>query len=100
MLMCRGRGFNCRGCKDKNSCDQYVEMDCKVEELKVFIVTFNDGGWHTSLPEVVVVAKDKEDAIHVANTMKDGLYGSLYRDWDCWASEFKVDGYEIIARKI
>jgi hypothetical protein len=31
--------------------------------MKIYIVTFNDGGWHTSRPEHQVVAETKEEAI-------------------------------------
>jgi hypothetical protein len=31
--------------------------------MKIYTVTFNDGGWHSSLPEYQVVAGSKEEAI-------------------------------------
>ena len=31
-LRCKGRGFNCNGCKEKDSCEEYVEVDPKILE--------------------------------------------------------------------
>ena len=59
--------------------------------MKIWTVTFNDGGWHTSRPEHQVVASSKEEAIgKVLETHPH--YKSGY---DKWASEFKIDGYVI-----
>ena len=58
--------------------------------MKLFTVTFNDGGWHSSLPTYQVVAESKEEAI--AKALEERPY---YKSWDSWASEFKIDGYVI-----
>jgi hypothetical protein len=60
--------------------------------MKIYTVTFNDGGWHSgSLPEYQVVAETKEDAIGKV-LIKFPRYRNGY---DAWASEFKIDGYII-----
>jgi hypothetical protein len=59
--------------------------------MKIYTVTFNDGGWHSSLPEYQVVAESKEDAIEKV-LEKHNHYRNGY---DVWASEFKIDGYVI-----
>lgn len=59
--------------------------------LKIFTVTFNDGGWHTSLPKYTIVADSKKSAIDKALS-EHPVYKS---GWDAWATEFKVDGYVI-----
>ena len=33
--------------------------------MKIYTVTFNDGGWHTSRPEYQVVSETKEEAIQI-----------------------------------
>lgn len=58
--------------------------------LKIYNVTWNDGGWHSSLPTETVIAESKEKAMEIAN-----LKSPYYKSWDCWASEFKIDGYVI-----
>jgi len=58
--------------------------------MKIYTVTFNDGGWHSSLPSYQVVASSKEEAID--KVKKEHTY---YKSWDCWASEFKIEGYVI-----
>lgn len=58
--------------------------------MKIYDVTFNDGGWHTSLPSYKQVAESKKDAIE-----KVLLERPSYRTWDVWATEFKIDGYII-----
>ena len=59
--------------------------------MKIWTVTFNDGGWHTSRPEYQVVAETKEKAIE--KVLEDNpRYKSGY---DKWASEFKIEGYVI-----
>ena len=60
--------------------------------MKIYTVTFNDGGWHSgSLPEYQVVAETKEDAIE-----KVLIEFPRYRNgYDACASEFKIDGYVI-----
>ena len=58
--------------------------------MKLYNVTFNDGGWHTSLPSYTIVAESKEDAKKKAREEQ-----KIYSNWDCWASEFKIEGYVI-----
>ena len=58
--------------------------------MKLYSVTFNDGGWHESLPNYYIVAVSKEEAIKKAR--EEHKY---YDNWDCWASEFKMPGYVI-----
>lgn len=60
--------------------------------MKIYNVTFNDGGWHSSgLPSTTVVAESKEAAKNIA-LEKNPRYQS---GWDVWVSEFKIDGYVI-----
>ena len=59
--------------------------------MKIWTVTFNDGGWHTSRPEYQVVADTKEKAIEKV-LEKNPRYKSGY---DKWASEFTIEGYII-----
>jgi hypothetical protein len=59
--------------------------------MKIYTVTFNDGGWHTSRPEYQVVSETKEDAIQKV-LEENPRYKSGY---DAWASEFKIEGYVI-----
>lgn len=63
-------------------------------ELKIFNVTFNDGGWHQSLPSVTIIAENDKDAVIIARKEN-----SRYSSWDCWASEFKIEGYTIIVKE-
>lgn len=60
--------------------------------MKIYTVTFNDGGWHSgSLPSYQVVAESKDEAIE--KVLEDNpRYKTGY---DKWASEFKMDGYVI-----
>ena len=60
--------------------------------MKIYTVTFNDGGWHSgSLPSYQVVAESKDKAIE--KVLEDNpRYRSGY---DKWASEFKIEGYVI-----
>jgi len=58
--------------------------------LKLWKVTFNDGGWHESLPTYQVVAETSEEAKKMV--LEEHKY---YKDWDCWATEFKIKGYII-----
>ena len=59
--------------------------------MKIYTVTFNDGGWHSSRPEYQVVAESKESAIE-----KVLIENTHYRSgYDAWVSEFKIDGYVI-----
>jgi hypothetical protein len=57
--------------------------------MKLYKVTFDDGGWHTNLPSYTIVAESKEDA------MKKAREDTHYNQWDCWAYEFKIEGYVI-----
>ena len=58
--------------------------------LKIYEVTFNDGGWHQSLPKFIKVTESKDEAIKLV--LDENPY---YKTWDKWASEFKIDGYVI-----
>jgi hypothetical protein len=59
--------------------------------MKIYTVTFNDGGWHSSLPSYQVVAESKDEAIE--KVLEDN---PRYKNgWDKWASEFKIEGYVI-----
>ena len=58
--------------------------------MKLYNVTFNDGGWHSSLPSFRVVAENKEEAIE--KVLQENPH---YKDWDKWATEFKIEGYVI-----
>lgn len=59
--------------------------------MKIYTVTFNDGGWHTSRPEYQVVAESKEEAIEKV-LEKNTHYRTGY---DKWVYEFKIEGYVI-----
>lgn len=60
--------------------------------MKIYTVTFNNGGWHSgSLPSFEVVASSKEEAIEKV-LEKRPHYSKGY---DAWASEFKIEGYVI-----
>ena len=59
--------------------------------MKIWTVTFNDGGWHSHRPEYQVVAESKDESIE--KVLKDNpQYNNGY---DVWASEFKIEGYVI-----
>lgn len=60
--------------------------------MKIYTVTFNDGGWHSgSLPSYQVVAESKDKAIE--KVLEDNpRYKTGY---DVWTSEFKIEGYVI-----
>jgi hypothetical protein len=60
--------------------------------MKIYTVTFNDGGWHSGpLPNFIVVAESKDEAIEKV-LEKNPRYKSGY---DKWASEFTIEGYII-----
>lgn len=60
--------------------------------MKIYNVTFNDGGWHSGpLPSFQIVAENKEEAIEKV-LEKNPRYKT---GWDKWASEFKIEGYVI-----
>ena len=59
--------------------------------MKIWTVTFNDGGWHSHRPEYQVVAESKDEAIEKV-LEKNPVYKNGY---DVWASEFKIEGYVI-----
>ena len=59
--------------------------------MKIYRVSFNDGGWHSSRPEYQIVADSKEDAIEKV-LIKYPHYRNGYY---AWASEFKIEGYVI-----
>ena len=59
--------------------------------MKIYKVSFNDGGWHESRPEYQVVADDRDEAI--AKVLEEHPYYKT--GYEAWASEFKIDGYVI-----
>jgi hypothetical protein len=59
--------------------------------MKIYTVTFNDGGWYTSRPEYQVVADSQADAI---NKVKE-KHPQYKNGHDAWAVEFKIEGYVI-----
>ncbi len=60
--------------------------------MKIYNVTFNDGGWHSGpLPSFQVVAENKQEAID--KVLEE--HPSYKRGYDVWASEFKIKGYVI-----
>ena len=60
--------------------------------MKIYTVTFNDGGWYSgSRPSFDVVAESKDEAIQ-----KVLAENPRYKiGHDAWASEFKIEGYVI-----
>lgn len=61
--------------------------------MKIYNVTFNDGGWYSSggRPSFQVVAENKQEAID--KVLEENP--SYKRGYDVWASEFKIEGYVI-----
>lgn len=59
--------------------------------MKIFTVTFNNGGWYSTRPEYQVVADDVKSAIEKV-LEKNPQYKTGY---DAWAVEFKIEGYVI-----
>jgi hypothetical protein len=59
--------------------------------MKIWIVTFNDGGWQTFRPEYQVVAESKEESIEKVLEK----YPRYRNGYDKWASELKIEGYVI-----
>jgi len=60
--------------------------------MKIYKVTFNDGGWHSgSLPSTTIVAESGDDAKEKA-LLLNPMYKNRY---DVWVSEFKIEGYVI-----
>ena len=60
--------------------------------MKIYTVTFNDGGWHSGpRPNYQVVAESKEEAIK--KVLEENP--QYMRGYDVWATEFKIDGYVI-----
>ena len=60
--------------------------------MKIYEVTFNDGGWHSGpLPSFQIVAENKQEAIEKV-LEKHPSYKTGY---DKWVSEFKIKGYVI-----
>ena len=60
--------------------------------MKIYIVTFNDGGWYSGdRPKFTTVANSEQEAKEkVLN--ENPRYKNGY---DAWVSEFKIDGYVI-----
>jgi hypothetical protein len=61
--------------------------------MKIWTVTFNDGGWYSSggRPSFMVVAESKEDAIK--KVLEENPYYKT--GYDVWVTEFKIEGYVI-----
>ena len=61
--------------------------------MKIYNVTFNDGGWYSDggRPSFQVVAENKQEAID--KVLEENP--SYNRGYDVWASEFKIKGYVI-----
>lgn len=60
--------------------------------MKIWTVTFNDGGWYSgSRPSFDVVAETKEKAIE--KVLENNPRYKI--GYDSWASEFKIEGYVI-----
>ena len=59
--------------------------------MKIFTVTFNDGGWYSNRPEYQVVADTELEAINKVKE-KNPQYKTGYY---AWAVEFKIEGYII-----
>ncbi len=60
--------------------------------MKIWVVTFNDGGWYSGpRPNFTVVSESKQGAID--KVLEDNPH--YRRGYDVWASEFKIDGYVI-----
>lgn len=59
--------------------------------MKIYKVSFNDGGWQTRMPEETVVAESKGDAIRKALD-RNPQYKNGY---SIWATEFEIEGYII-----
>ena len=60
--------------------------------MKIWVVTFNDGGWYSGpRPNFTVVSESKQGAIDKV-LEENPIYKKGY---DVWASEFKIDGYVI-----
>lgn len=62
-------------------------------KLSIYTVTFNDGGWHESLPTFMCVALSKSDAIEHAKAALP-----YYSNWSCYAVELQFEGYDIIVK--
>jgi len=55
---------------------------------KIFKVTYNDGGWHSSeLPHFFYIAESEEDIIANSKEYKDFLECQKTRGGDIWISE-------------
>ena len=59
--------------------------------LKIYSVSFNDGGWVSSRPVYNVVASSPKEA----EEMVLGEHPYYRNGYDVWCSEFKIDGYVI-----
>lgn len=60
--------------------------------MKIYTVTFNDGGWYSgSRPNFTIVAESKDDAKKIV-LEQNPRYKTGY---DIWCEEFKIDGYVI-----
>lgn len=60
--------------------------------MKIYRVTFNNGGWYSGeRPNFTVVANSKQEAID--KVLEENPY--YKKGYDVWASEFKIEGYVI-----
>ena len=59
--------------------------------MKIWNITFNDGGWSQSRPTFTTVAETKEEAIEKVLS-ENPRYKTGF---DIWVSEFKIEGYVI-----
>lgn len=61
--------------------------------MKIYTITFNDGGWYSSggRPSFITVAETKEKAIQDVLEKNP----SYRKGYDVWATEFKIEGYVI-----
>jgi hypothetical protein len=59
--------------------------------MKIWTVTFNDGGWYSSRPEYQTVAETAQEAIN--KVLEENV--QYKNGYDAWAVEFKIPGYVI-----
>ena len=60
--------------------------------MKIYNVTFNDGGWHSGpRPSFQTVAENSDSAIE--KVLEE--HPSYRNGYDKWCSEFKIEGYVI-----
>jgi hypothetical protein len=57
--------------------------------LKIWIVYYNDGGWHSSMDKKMLVAESKDEAVEKAKSERKHFVGDIF------ATEFEIEGYVI-----